>query len=814
MQVSHTADHVTHAVIGGGETIDFGISNSAEFFNILSSTLYKDQILAVVRESLCNAWDAHIEAGCTDQPVVVTLAEGKLTIKDFGTGIHHDDIGVIYGTYGNSTKKNDGQQTGGFGLGCKSPFAYTEHFEVISCHDGVKTIYAMAKSSAEVGGKPGIKTIAQFPTTERGLTVTINTKLGDVGRFRSLIRRIARNGDMNIHLDGVQIEGLDFDTSKSNWMITSTQLLDNEELVTLRYGNVIYPVDGSHREISDQYSQICDYVKQISGPTPYSRTHRSIVFQAPPHSIAVTPSRESLSMQEHTVLTLKKLFKGFLDQMGAKLEQEKTRLSKVLIDKAVVAKDTLGLLSNEPQFPSSARNTTTTETSISDVPAYATRFLQLYYPEGTEFRKSDIEYRLKELVKTGQLDRGQAKTYLEELQSVKHEKSTRHVFPSSWFARRVNSRLVRKVQEAKLDVNSLYLYSPNEVRNRYSYGRDVQLVVAKKAALKDHYSALPFLKPVLVLTSAKTDIIQRVLDLDDGPFDGEYGKLTGYFIYVYGRKKGDKEEAQKFFATTGMTVIDMSELEPEKIKPVKVVDDTPKKPRPKGLPQAAEALTKSGYISTTRLKLEGVARVTEPKFIVCGNAHRDSRFDGFSDEASKAIIALFGTEVGVASTNAQYQTWIKKFPAAKDFLIPHVLKVAQQCAAIKDYFTKSEAQMNEFRHNLRGDCSYHLTDMLRTSSYLQAKLDIVDKRTDEEKHYSTLLWYIKENFQYSMDDATKQAYSDILDCDIDPKLAAFITKASESTLLPLLDLYKVERGIINTPKEKTFLKMFFYALNN
>ena len=177
MQVTHVQDKVTHAVIGGGGTIDFGISSSAEFFNILSSTLYSDQILAVVREVLCNAWDAHIEAGCTDKPVQITLDNGKFSIKDFGKGIHHDDIGPIYGTYGNSTKKNDGNQTGGFGLGCKAPFAYTEHFEVISCHQGVKTIYAMTKSSAQVTGKPGITTIAQFPTTETGLTVTIQVAL-------------------------------------------------------------------------------------------------------------------------------------------------------------------------------------------------------------------------------------------------------------------------------------------------------------------------------------------------------------------------------------------------------------------------------------------------------------------------------------------------------------------------------------------------------------------------------------------------------------------------------------------------------------
>ncbi len=110
MQVSHVSEHITHAVIGGGKAVEFGISNSAEFFNILSSTLYKNQILAVVRETLCNGWDIHIEGGIQDRPVLVTVDSEKFVIQDFGRGIHHDDMGPIYGTYGNSTKKHDGQQ--------------------------------------------------------------------------------------------------------------------------------------------------------------------------------------------------------------------------------------------------------------------------------------------------------------------------------------------------------------------------------------------------------------------------------------------------------------------------------------------------------------------------------------------------------------------------------------------------------------------------------------------------------------------------------------------------------------------------------
>lgn len=82
MQVTHVQDHVTHAVIGPNTAQSFGISESAEFFNILSNTLYSDKILAVVREVLCNAWDAHIASERTHLPIEVTLTSTELTIKE------------------------------------------------------------------------------------------------------------------------------------------------------------------------------------------------------------------------------------------------------------------------------------------------------------------------------------------------------------------------------------------------------------------------------------------------------------------------------------------------------------------------------------------------------------------------------------------------------------------------------------------------------------------------------------------------------------------------------------------------------------
>jgi hypothetical protein len=108
MLVAHQSDHITHAVIGGKKSINFGISDDPAFFQILSSALYKDPMLAMVRETICNAWDAHIESSNTNKPVQITINDDYLIIQDFGNGIPDSLIGPIYGVYGASTKKNDG----------------------------------------------------------------------------------------------------------------------------------------------------------------------------------------------------------------------------------------------------------------------------------------------------------------------------------------------------------------------------------------------------------------------------------------------------------------------------------------------------------------------------------------------------------------------------------------------------------------------------------------------------------------------------------------------------------------------------------
>lgn len=96
MQVSSTQTDSSY-VVGSTQKINsFTLSNSKEFFDILSKNLYSDPELAVVRETICNAWDSHIKAGKTNIPIKATYDGDNIVVQDFGTGIPHEDIPLVY----------------------------------------------------------------------------------------------------------------------------------------------------------------------------------------------------------------------------------------------------------------------------------------------------------------------------------------------------------------------------------------------------------------------------------------------------------------------------------------------------------------------------------------------------------------------------------------------------------------------------------------------------------------------------------------------------------------------------------------------
>tara|TARA_R110000868_G_scaffold200970_3_gene448542 strand:+ start:1314 stop:3722 length:2409 start_codon:yes stop_codon:yes gene_type:complete len=127
----------------GVESKTFSVdTNDTMIIKLLRDKMYKNKIGAVCREVVSNSRDANREAGRESTPVCVELTnnlgsllsdeETYITFQDNGIGISPSRMDNIFLKYGGSTKRDSDKYTGGFGIGAKTPFAYSNEFVIIT----------------------------------------------------------------------------------------------------------------------------------------------------------------------------------------------------------------------------------------------------------------------------------------------------------------------------------------------------------------------------------------------------------------------------------------------------------------------------------------------------------------------------------------------------------------------------------------------------------------------------------------------------------------------------------------------------------
>lgn len=200
----------------------FSIQDQGMIFDILRNKMYSNTILAICREISCNARDAHREVGKDDVPIAITLPnslEPFYKIKDFGPGISPDRMVNIFIKYTASTKRDDNVQTGGFGLGAKTPFSYSDTFTIETIVDGIKYNYACFIDETKVGK---LMLLSQAPTSEEnGTEIIIPVKNSDFTNFNIYTKNAVKHWKVKPIIKGSKI---DFDENKTllkgkNWEV-------------------------------------------------------------------------------------------------------------------------------------------------------------------------------------------------------------------------------------------------------------------------------------------------------------------------------------------------------------------------------------------------------------------------------------------------------------------------------------------------------------------------------------------------------------------------------------------------------------------
>lgn len=242
MKLSDVKPHFESS--GGMEEQFFSIEDQGMIFDILRSKMYSNPILAICREITSNARDAHREINQTTKPVEIHLPNGLepyYSVKDFGPGISTDRMTNIFIKYTASTKRNDNIQTGGFGLGAKTPFSYSDQFSVITVHNGNKYDYACAIDETKVGK---LVLLDQINTDEtNGTEIRIPVKPQDFPLFRQWTEQACRHWDVKPVIKGAEILWTVYNKviEGSGWAITSTT--DYNRDAKLIIDGIEYPLE-------------------------------------------------------------------------------------------------------------------------------------------------------------------------------------------------------------------------------------------------------------------------------------------------------------------------------------------------------------------------------------------------------------------------------------------------------------------------------------------------------------------------------------------------------------------------------------------
>lgn len=167
-----------------GQSGSFSIAMNGKAFRVLSDTMYQDKIGSIMREISCNALDSHIMAGTPETPFTLHLPdefEPWVSFRDYGIGLSPEAVQTVFCVYFQSTKDQSNDAVGAFGLGAKTPFSYTDQFNVTSVYGGRKYMY-----SAFINGEgiPEIQLMAETETNEsNGVEIKIGVEPSDFGAF-------------------------------------------------------------------------------------------------------------------------------------------------------------------------------------------------------------------------------------------------------------------------------------------------------------------------------------------------------------------------------------------------------------------------------------------------------------------------------------------------------------------------------------------------------------------------------------------------------------------------------------------------------
>lgn len=344
---------------GGGEKIRASIAqeNISHILERLTK-LYDDPIEAAFREVVSNAIDAtNTLPEEQRKPVSISLPtvfEPQLVIEDFGCGMSLEMVRETYANYGVSTKADDLQAMGAYGLGGKAPLAYSQSFEVVTTKDGVTTVFTMQRVNKEV--ETDILS-SEFTGEPNGTRVTIPVRQGDEEAFERTAEVYKRYSWSN----PVEIDGELYNGSEDYVEVGQVLIHEENEFQRPVYGtmrvlrNELHAIFNNWYSYSggrDKFPKMIHY--ELGGwvygadAQRYDGERKAMVVQIVPGLVEFSSSRDSITSDDRlrtlNGLVLKQLseewfFEKLFEIFRGFSNQEMKNFSKKLMSGAISFRD-------------------------------------------------------------------------------------------------------------------------------------------------------------------------------------------------------------------------------------------------------------------------------------------------------------------------------------------------------------------------------------------------------------------------------------------------------------------------------------------
>ena len=273
--------------------------------------------MAFIRELIANAQDIHIKTGCR-APFEITLPTELapvFRVRDFGSGLSLEQMTEYFCSYAASTKTETNDQAGAFGIGCKSPFGYTNSFSVTSIQNGKRVIYNCVMDDTDMG-----EMLQMSPETDTeepdGLEISVPVEKSDIdgviARTRYIFNYLDNKPKVYNHPESFNKDPYEIVERGSTWVAEKpTGVFGNQfvgRYARVRIGGFCYPLSISalgFRHGSVNYNLV---------------EHQYLVVDLPMGSVDISHTREGLSYTRKTKTmvkwALRKVIREFVEQIA------------------------------------------------------------------------------------------------------------------------------------------------------------------------------------------------------------------------------------------------------------------------------------------------------------------------------------------------------------------------------------------------------------------------------------------------------------------------------------------------------------------